>query len=226
VSAAAIIGVGPGLGSALARRFAAGGFDLLLLNRSRPPMQAVVAELSRSSTRVDIRQVDVTDRAAVVAAMTAGAAQLGPIAVLIFNAIGVTPEPVTRVNVEALRHDLDVAVLGAVTAVQTAMPSLAETVQSGAAATILITGGGVALYPSAAAGTLPITKAAQRALTFALADEVKSAGIRVATVTINGTIGRDAGFTPDRIADTFWTVHTQPADKWQTEIVFNGVTTR
>jgi NADP-dependent 3-hydroxy acid dehydrogenase YdfG len=107
----------------------------------------------------------VTDRAALVAAMTAGAAQLGPIAVLIFNAIGVTPEPVTRVNVEALRHDLDVAVLGAVTAVQTAMPSLAETVQSGAAATILITGGGVALYPSAAAGTLPITKAAQRALT-------------------------------------------------------------
>src|SRR6476660_6756059 len=77
VSAAAIIGVGPGLGSALARRFAAGGFDLLLLNRSRPPMQAVVAELSRSSTRVDIRQVDVTDRSAVVAAMTAGAAQLG-----------------------------------------------------------------------------------------------------------------------------------------------------
>src|SRR6476660_5197420 len=141
VSAAAIIGVGPGLGSALARRFAAGGFDLLLLNRSRPPMQAVVAELSRSRTRVDIRQVDVTDRAALVAAMTAGAAQVGPIAVLIFNAIGVTPEPVTRVNVEALRHDLDVAVLGAVTAVQTAMPFLAETVQSGVAATILITGG-------------------------------------------------------------------------------------
>jgi hypothetical protein len=41
-------------------------------------------------------------------------------------------------------------------------------------------------------------------------------------VTINGTIGTDAGFTPDRIADTFWTVHAQPADHWQTEIVFNG----
>ena len=78
MSAAAIIGVGPGLGSALARRFAAGGLDLLLLNRSRPPMAAVVAELSRSRTRVDVRQVDVTDRASLVAAMTAGAARLGP----------------------------------------------------------------------------------------------------------------------------------------------------
>jgi len=39
--------LGPGLGSALAGRFAAGGFDLLLLNRSTPPMQAVAAELSR-----------------------------------------------------------------------------------------------------------------------------------------------------------------------------------
>lgn len=222
MSATAIIGVGPDLGSALARRFAAGGFDLLLLNRSRAPMNAVVAELSGSSTQVDIRQVDVSDRAALVDGMTAGTAQLGPIAVLIFNAVGFTPEPPSRVSVEALRRDLDIAVLGAVTAVQTALPSLAETVQSGAAATILITGGGIALYPSAHGGTLPITKAAQRALSFALADELTSAGIHVATVTINGTIGTDPGFTPDRIAETFWTAHAQPADQWQTEIVFNG----
>jgi NADP-dependent 3-hydroxy acid dehydrogenase YdfG len=111
--------VSPGLGSALARRFAARGFDLLLLNRSTPPMQAVAAELSRSSTRVDTQQVDVTDRAALIDAITAGTAQLGPIAVLIFNPTGFTPEPAARVNIEALRRDLNVAVLGAVTAVQT-----------------------------------------------------------------------------------------------------------
>ena len=222
VSAAAIIGVGPGLGSALARRFAAAGFDLLLLNRSMQPMNAVVAALSGSSTRVDIRQVDVTDQAALVDAMTAGTTRIGPIAVLIFNAVGFTPEPPSRVSVEALRRDLDIAVLGAVTAVQTALPSLTETVRSGAAATILITGGGIALYPSAHGGTLPITKAAQRALALALAHELAPVGIHVATVTVNGTIGTDAGFTPDRIAETFWTVHAQLADQWQTEIVFNG----
>ena len=218
MSAAAIIGVGPGLGSALARRFAAGGLDLLLLNRSRPAMLAVVAELSGSQTRVDVRQVDVADREALVEAITAGVAQLGPIAVLIFNAVGFTPEPPTRVNLEALSRDLNVAVV----AVQTALPSLAETVRAGAAATIVITGGGIALYPRAAAGTLPITKAAQRTLAFVLADELKPAGIHVATVTVNGTIGTDPGFTPDRIAETFWTVHAQPADQWEAEIVFNG----
>jgi len=222
MSAAAIIGVGPGLGSALARRFAAGGYDLLLLNRSRPPMQAVVAELSGSPTRVDVRPVDAADRKALVEALTAGAAQLGPIAVLIFNAVALTPEPLTRVNVDALRHDLDVAVGGAVTAVQTALPFLAETVRSGAAATILITGGGIALHPHASAGTLPITKAAQRALAFVLAGELRPAGVHVATVTVNGTIGTDPGFTPDPIAEIFWTVHAQPADQWETEIVFNG----
>ena len=222
MSAAAIIGVGPGLGSALARRFAAGGLDLLLLNRSRPPMQAVVAELSGSQTRVDVRQVDVADREALVEAITAGVAQLGPIAVLIFNAVGFTPEPPTRVNLEALSRDLNVAVVSAVAAVKTALPSLAETVRAGAAATIVITGGGIALYPRAAAGTLPITKAAQRTLAFVLADELRPAGIHVATVTVNGTIGTDPGFTPDRIAETFWTVHAQPADQWEAEIVFNG----
>ena len=181
-------------------------------------MQAVVAELSGSQTRVDVRQVDVADREALVEAITAGVAQLGPIAVLIFNAVGFTPEPPTRVNLEALSRDLNVAVV----AVQTALPSLAETVRAGAAATIVITGGGIALYPRAAAGTLPITKAAQRTLAFVLADELKPAGIHVATVTVNGTIGTDPGFTPDRIAETFWTVHAQPADQWEAEIVFNG----
>jgi len=100
-------------------------------------MQAVVAELSGSQTRVDVRQVDVADREALVEAITAGVAQLGPIAVLIFNAVGFTPEPPTRVNLEALSRDLNVAVV----AVQTALPSLAETVRAGAAATIVITGG-------------------------------------------------------------------------------------
>ena len=89
-----------------------------------------------------------TDRAALIDAITAGTAQLGPIAVLIFNATGFTPEPAARVNIEALRRDLNVAVLGAVTAVQIALPSLADTVRSGSPATILITGGGVAHIPA------------------------------------------------------------------------------
>ena len=89
-----------------------------------------------------------TDRAALIDAVTAGTAQLGPIAVLIFNATGFTPEPAARVNIEALRRDLNVAVLGAVTAVQIALPSLADTVRSGSPATILIAGGGVAHIPA------------------------------------------------------------------------------
>jgi len=119
----------------------------------------------------------VTDRAALIDAITAGTAQLGPIAVLIFNPTGFTPEPAARVNIEALRRDLNVAVLGAVTAVQTALPSLADTVPSGSPTTLLITGGGVARDPRVEARTLPITKAAERPLIFAVADEL-TAGCR------------------------------------------------
>jgi hypothetical protein len=61
--------------------------------------------------------------------------------------------------------------------------------------------------PAVRLGTLPITRAAQRALTFAVADELTPAGIHFATVTINGTIGADVGFTRDRIDETFWTMH-------------------
>ncbi len=46
-----------------------------------------------------------------------------------------------------------------------------------------------------------MTKAALRALAFALKDELTAEGIRVGTVTIAGTIGDGADLAPSRIAE-------------------------
>jgi len=50
----AVVGVGPGLGSAAARRFAAGGYDLGLINRSQEVIQALAAELSSAVRTVAV----------------------------------------------------------------------------------------------------------------------------------------------------------------------------
>lgn len=210
MSSAVIVGAGPGLGSAIARRFAAGGYDLALINRAVAPMAELEQQVRPSGRRVTGYPVDVTDATALTEAVADAASQSGPIAALVYNAISFTGAPPSLVAPADVRRDLDVAVGGLVTAVQAALPSLTASAAAGHRTSILITGGGAALYPQAAQGTLPITKAAQRAFAFALADELAPTSITVATITILGSIGSSDLFAPDAIADSFWTTHAQP----------------
>jgi hypothetical protein len=47
-------------------------------------------------------------------------------------------------------------------------------------------------------------------------------GIHAATVTIVGSVKPGTDFDPDKIAELFWTAHTDPKDAWQTEYRFTG----
>ncbi len=78
----AITGASGGIGAAIARRFAASGDRLLLLDRRSPP-DDLVAGLGGSAW---YQAVDVSVTADVAAAIEAGAAELGPVGVLINNA--------------------------------------------------------------------------------------------------------------------------------------------
>jgi hypothetical protein len=51
---------------------------------------------------------------------------------------------------------------------------------------------------------------------------MSSDGVHVAGVTIYGAIAPDTPFAPDRIAETYWALHTQPATDWSAEAVFDG----
>ena len=47
-------------------------------------------------------------------------------------------------------------------------------------------------------------------------------GIHAATITIAGAVKPGTDFDPDRIAELFWTAHTDPKDAWQIEYSFTG----
>jgi NAD(P)-dependent dehydrogenase (short-subunit alcohol dehydrogenase family) len=55
-----------------------------------------------------------------------------------------------------------------------------------------------------------------------IAAGVRADGIHAATVTIAGTVKPGTDFAPDRIAELFWTAHTDPKDAWQTEYRLTG----
>ena len=89
-------------------------------------------------------------------------------------------------------------------------------------ATLLATNGGTADNPVPALATLSIGKVALRSAQTLIAAGVVEDGIHAASVTIVGTVEPGTDFDPDKIAELFWTAHTDPRDAWRTEYRFTG----
>jgi hypothetical protein len=46
--------------------------------------------------------------------------------------------------------------------------------------------------------------------------------VHAASVRVAGAIAPGTPMAPDRIAETYWALHTQPAAEWTAETVFDG----
>ncbi len=206
----AVIGFGPGVGAAVARRFAAGGFDVLGLARNPAKHAALVSD------GITLAVADAADPASLAAALPA-ATQM-----LIFNAYAATmvdagPSALTP---EALMADLAVNVAGALAAARAVLPGMRQAGRG----TILFTGGGLALDPTGwlPAASLAIGKAGLRSLAQTLHAELAPQNIHAGTVTIAGMVATGSAFDPDRIAEAFWDLHEDPAGAFRAEIIFKG----
>ena len=87
--------------------------------------------------------------------------------------------------------------------------------------TILFTGGGWADHPGPAWGTVSPGKAALRPAATLLGADLVGDGIRVASITIAGQIRPGIPFSPDHIAEKYWSV-VQSDGTWQSEFRFDG----
>lgn len=206
----AIVGAGPGLGAALARRFAAGGFRVLGLARD-PGKLAPGPE-------VEYARADAADPASLAA--TLGGA--GPVAVLLYNAYRMTPaDPVpSALDPEALVADFRVNVAGALAAVRAVLPGMVAAGRG----SVLFTGGGLALDPTGwpAAASLAVGKAGLRSLALSLHAELTPRGVHAGTVTVAGTIAPGTAFDPGRVAEAFWELHQDSPGGFRAESVFRG----
>ena len=81
-----VTGGGGGIGGATARRFAAEGAQVAVFDMDLDAAEKVAADIRATGGQATAFRCDITDRAAVDAAVAAVEAQLGPIAVLVNNA--------------------------------------------------------------------------------------------------------------------------------------------
>ena len=209
-----IVGAGAGNGAAIARRFGAGGFRVLLASRRLAEMEKLAGSLRTDGIEASGLAIDAADPAGVAAAIAAP----GAIDVLVYNAAGVTMATPSALSIDRFAADLNVSVISALAAAQAAAPGMAKAGRG----TILLTGGGFALHPMAGMASLGVGKAAIRNLAFSLAEEFSPKGIRVGTVTIMGMVEPGTAFAPERIAEAFWRLHEDREMKLGVELQFMG----
>jgi len=210
-----IVGMGEGNGMAIARRFAREGFAIAMLARNEQKLQDYQTTLQAEGMTSHYYLADAGDEAALTTAFTSIQSQWGTPAVLIYNAAVPRMENILQTAYDTLVSDFRANVAGAMGSVQAVLPAMQQQ-QRG---TILLTGGGFALYPQPDFVSLSIGKAGIRVLANTLHAALKDSPIKVGTVTICGTVnGDDPKYSSDRIAEEYWKLHS--AENAEYEVVY------
>jgi NAD(P)-dependent dehydrogenase (short-subunit alcohol dehydrogenase family) len=209
---AVVVGVGPGIGQAVARRFATEGLAVALVARSRTGVEAVATAVGGRTLALT---ADVIDPDGIRTALDKAAAELGPPEIVVYNAGLIQPHSVEDPVAEHLRA-WHINVGGAITVAGHVLPGMAARGRG----TFIITGG--MPEPVPAYLSLSIGKAAVRSLTEALHRQYGPAGVHVATVTVGGTVAPGTAFDPDDIAGHYWRLSRQPRSDWQTHVPLLG----
>jgi NAD(P)-dependent dehydrogenase (short-subunit alcohol dehydrogenase family) len=205
------VGAAKGLGAAIARRFAAGGYPVALAGRSADKLEPVVAALNAAGAKA-VGVVGDVANAADVSRFIAAAQSLGPLAAAVHNAGGNRPA------------------LGGFHLGQAAVPAL---LASGGGS-LIFTGASGSLRGKANFAPFAAAKAALRALAQSIAREYGPQGVHVGHVVIDGGIegerllslrpqllderGPDGMLNIDAIAEAYWTLHHQHRSAWTLEL--------
>ena len=213
-----IVGMGPGVSAAVARRFAREGFAVGAVARDPAKLAAQVDDLRAAKFRAAGVPADAGDPQSLQQALARLRTELGDADVLVYNAAGVTYRPLAELDAARFAVDLSVSVGGALVAAQSVLPAM----RARGSGTLLLTGGGFAFEPVPELASLGVGKAGVRNLAFSLHADLKDSGIHAATVTICGPVAPDTAFDPDRIADAYWQLHEQPAGAFEREVQFKG----
>ncbi|EWT07468.1 short-chain dehydrogenase [Intrasporangium chromatireducens Q5-1] len=213
---AVIIGVGPGVGASVARRFGRAGYDVALVARSPGYLEELGTELQGQGVTTGWTPVDIADAPALRAAVERFGRHLGRIDVLHYNPSVFRQADPLQLDVDDLLEDVRVGVGGLLTAVQGARPAMLR------GARVLATGSMAADEPWNEACSLGVQKAALRNLVRSLDATLAPDGIRAMSLTVRGTLAPDGPFAPERVAEALYAASQTTEDNWQPEVPYAG----
>ncbi len=227
---AIVVGAGPGLGAALGKRFAAAGMPVALCSRGKDNLDAVVARVSGEAGpdagSVSAWPVDARDEAAVADLFARVEADLGPIALAVYNAGAWFNASILDLPAEMYEKVWRLSAFAGFLVGREAARRMAPR----GAGTILFSGATASLRGGSGFAAFAGGKFALRALAQSMARELGPRGVHVAHVVIDGRIDSertrarfgdlpdDRTLAPDDIADAYYRLHAQPRSAWTFEI--------
>jgi len=224
---AVVVGAGPGLGAALARRFIGSGMRVAIARRDASALTALLAELGESARGY---ACDATDERAVADLFASVTRDFGIPRLVVFNAGGFVRKGLLDTSREEFERCWRTGCLGGFLVGREAARAMLAVPQSRHRGTIIFTGATASLRGGANFHNLAVPKFALRALSQSMAREFQPQGIHVAHVIIDGQIesdrpgrrvaerGVDAVLSPDAIAETYYQIHLQPPSAWTLEL--------
>jgi short-subunit dehydrogenase len=211
-----IVGAGLGLGASLTRKFASEGYDVAIMGRRPEILESVLRDERTRRGNCRSFPVDAARATSVRSAFRAVQDWAGETDVLIYNAAVLKQRSASKLTAGHMAADMAVNLGGALSAIAQVLPAMRRRRRG----TILLTGGSLALDPIPEWAALGASKAALRSFSIGLGKEVRPDGVHVAIIEICGRIEPGGFFDPDRIADTYWSVHGEQLEAFQEEIIY------
>jgi len=209
-----VLGAGPGLGLATARRFATAGYTAVLAGRTAEDTEPLAEKLRTEGFSADAIGVNLLDEESVREAVAGVAATHGRIDVLHFNPSAWREKSPLELTVAELLEDVTLGAGALLPALQAAAPAMGE------GARVLVTGSAAADTPYAGAASLGVQKAAVRNLVRSIDGTMKARGVRAVAMQINGELKKEGTFGPEAIADALFAAATRPAEGWTTDVPY------
>ncbi len=222
---AVIMRVGPGLGAACAKKFAAEGFTVAMLARKITKLKKIEKEIKNEGGEALSYTVDVANEKEIKAVFR----KLGSIArgieLFVYNAGQFRMGGVMELSASEFVGAWNTNCLGAFLGAKEVLPVMSRQRKG----TIIFTGATASLRGSAKFSALAVGKFALRALAQSLAREFGPKGIHVAHVVVDGIIAtpayldkypktkRNTLISPESIAELYWDIYKQDRSAWTLE---------
>lgn len=224
---ALIVGVGPGIGAALARHLAAQGMAVALAARNTEKLLPLVRNLADDGHRAAAYPCDACSEASVDRLRQDMQRDLAsPPSLVVYNCEGFGPGGILDITPHAFEDAWRVNCLGAFLVARAVIPAMVERGHG----TLIFTGPTGSLRGRAGYINLAVGKAGARMLAQSLARELGPQGIHVAHVVVDGPVrtptnleneypqGPRRLIRPEAIAATLWHLHRQSPDCWTHEL--------
>jgi NADP-dependent 3-hydroxy acid dehydrogenase YdfG len=222
---AAVVGVGAGLGAALARRFAK-GYDVALIARKHDYLASLAKEIEAEGGKALAVPADVAVAEQIKAAFEKIRADLGAPDVLIYNAAMRPFGKLMDTKPSTFENTWRASTFGAFLSAQEVVPAMLAKGRG----VILFTGATAGIKPFATSAAFGPAKFALRGLAQVMARDLGPSRIHVAYINVDGAI--DMPFIRERfpqlkdedmlkpaaIAEAYWHVAHQDPSAWTQEL--------